>query len=47
MPGPKPEPVPVPANIPDWARQNTYIDHKGRMIFIGGDLDCRYEDFDD
>ena len=24
----------------------TYVDHKGRLIFIGGDLDCRYEDFE-
>ena len=44
--GPKPEPVPVPATVPDWARQNTYIDHRGRMIFVGGDIDCRYEDFE-
>ena len=34
------------ADIPEWARQSTYLDHKGRLIFIGGDLDCRYEDFD-
>ena len=34
------------ADIPAWARQSTYLDHKGRLIFIGGDLDCRYEDFD-
>ena len=33
-------------DIPAWARQSTYVDHKGRLIFIGGDLDCRYEDFD-
>ena len=34
------------ADIPEWARQSTYLDHKGRLIFIGGDLDCRYEDFE-
>ena len=34
------------ADVPEWARLNTYVDHKGRLIFIGGDLDCRYEDFD-
>ena len=45
-PEPEPEPEPVPANIPTWARQSTYVDHKGRLIFIGGDLDCRYEDFE-
>ena len=34
------------ADVPEWARQSTYLDHKGRLIFIGGDLDCRYEDYD-
>ena len=34
------------ADVPVWARLNTYVDHKGRLIFVGGDLDCRYEDFD-
>ena len=34
------------ADVPVWARLNTYVDHKGRLIFIGGDLDCRYEDYD-
>ena len=43
---PKPEPEPVPADFPEWARGNVHLDHKGRMIFVGGDLDCRYEDFD-
>ena len=43
---PKPEPEPVPADFPEWARGNCHLDHKGRMIFVGGDLDCRYEDFD-
>ena len=45
-PVPEPEPLPVPADVPLWARQNCYLDHKGRLIFVGGDLDCRYEDFD-
>ena len=45
-PKPEPEPVPALADIPEWARQSTYLDHKGRLIFVGGDLDCRYEDFD-
>ena len=37
-PKPEPEPVPALADIPAWARQSTYLDHKGRLIFIGGDL---------
>ena len=34
------------SDVPEWARGNCQLDHKGRMIFVGGDLDCRYEDFD-
>ena len=34
------------SDVPEWARGNCQLDHRGRMIFIGGDLDCRYEDFD-
>ena len=28
-PKPEPEPVPALADIPAWARQSTYLDHKG------------------
>ena len=48
LPAPAVEGIPEfrVADAPEWARQNCYLDHKGRLIFIGGDLDCRYEDFD-
>ena len=46
----KPEPEPVAGALADiplvGAAKHCYLDHLGRLIFIGGDLDCRYEDFD-
>ena len=39
-------PSPSLPMLPEWARGNCHLDHKGRMIFVGGDLDCRYEDYD-
>ena len=34
------------SDVPEWAWGNCHWDRKGRMIFAGGDLDCRYEDFE-